>query len=174
MATITIAEFETKLREVKGARMVTFVAKTVPKMVKTDNPFWGHVHKLSEVNGCINWIYQNSVNRQRLREDKEPDFIPAPRAWGQREWRTPFVTHNGKKYLEVKVEKSIQHTYTLHGQLVSKEVEELIKLYLTPHSKAHRQQLDKDVILRDYTLDNIRHFHGLDDYYVIEPSPLSV
>jgi hypothetical protein len=85
-------EFMEMLYTMKGAKIATFVSRTVPALYKNaDNPFCKkdgrkfviQVVKLSEVNGMVGWNYANSVNNQREREGHEEIFVPEPRAWGR-------------------------------------------------------------------------------------------
>lgn len=143
------------LAETKGALPVTMAGYTVPDMRKTNNPFFGRVKKRSHLNGMINWIYQNSVNYQRVREDKEPDFVPMPRRWGQRLEKSPFVAHNDTLYLEVKVQRLLEYRYYVDGREATAEEVEQIESFLPKRKEGRRQELDKVQILRDYTLENI-------------------
>lgn len=142
-----------------GCQAVTIVAATVPTMRKTGNPFYDRetktfsILKRSRTNGLINWIYQNSVNNQRLREGLEPDFEPEPRQWGKRIRGTPFVVHDGKIYLELKVQKSLEHGYfSTDGKPIH---ESEIRPFLSEKAEGLRQGVDNPVILRDYRINNI-------------------
>ena len=174
---ISLVELQNRLDQLKGARVVSFIARTKPEMRKTDNPYWERVTKVSKVVGMVNWIYQNSVNRQRIREDSEPDFEALPRSWGERIHGKPFVTHKDNLYLEVKVESAIQTQYFVDGVPVEREV---IAEWLRPSSEPIRQELEKPVILRDYKLENIRQIDGLpsekheSEYCVVQPVATSV
>ena len=118
MPTITKNQLVDRLMNLRGAKFTTIVAETDPRMLKTGNPFVGAT-KISRVNGVVNWIYQNSVNNQRVRENQPLDqqgeiehFSPEPRKWGQRLKHetghvAPLVEHKGKHYLELKVERSL-------------------------------------------------------------------
>lgn len=149
--TITMQQFVDLILNRKGAQIVTLTTATEPKLKRT-NPF-GTVTKISVVNGVINYNYQNAVNRQREREDKETDFVSQPRTWGQKIPHTPFVEHNGKYYLTIKVEKCQSPTY------VDSTGHEINPDDLRPHmyaqSSSSRQDLDKEIITRDYSLSNV-------------------
>lgn len=146
------------LRNARGATIVTVEARTEPRLLARHpvsgqpNPLKGNLIKVSRVNGIINWGYEGSVNRQRAREEMTPDFEALPRKWGFRLPGTPLVEHDGRLYLELKVERSLDHRYeTFDGlELDSADVE----AYL-PQRSASRQGVSRQVILRDYALDNI-------------------
>lgn len=148
-----LGELKAALMERKGTSFVTIVAVTDPRMRKRDNPYAGRVQKRSSVNGVVGWIYQNSVNRERVREDLEADFEAHPRKWGERIKGTPFVEHKGNTYLELKVERVLSTEYLLDGEPVDREV---IAEWL-PARKAEgaRQEVENPIILRDYRLDSI-------------------
>jgi hypothetical protein len=147
---LSVNELRDNLMGIKGAMILTIEAETLPQMRKTDNPYMG-TRKVSSVNGVINWVYEIAVNNQRLREDKEADFTAFPRKWGKRIKGTPLVEHKGKFYLEMKVQSAKAHY--VHGD-AEIDVSELIP-YFYERSKS-RQGVDKEVILRDYALENIR------------------
>ena len=170
---VTTNQLRRILSRRRSAQMVTFVAETVPRMRMTDNPFRRNRDtKIARVNGVINWIYANSVNRQREREDKRPDFVPLERTWGERLRGLPFVAHvkDGVRrlYLEVKVQKSIYHEYRIDGVPATPEQEEIIEGFLYPHQESARQRLDNPVILRDYTLPNIKQIATGGELLVVE------
>jgi len=149
-----LGELKAALASRKGTSFVTIVALTDPRMRKRGNPYIGRVQKRSTVNGAIGWIYQNSVNRERARENLEPDFEAFPRKWGQRIKGTPFVEHKGKTYLELKVERALSTEYLLDGEVVDKSV---IEEWLPKRKpEGERQEVDRPIILRDYDLANIK------------------
>jgi hypothetical protein len=146
------------LRSFRSAAVVSITARTVPAMRKEDNPFFGRVVKDAHVNGMIRWDYQTAVNRQRVREDRTPDFEEMPRQWGERVRGTPLVEHNGLHYLEVKVQKAHSTYHLDDGTEVPYED---VRPFLKPPGR-HRQGVDDPVILRDYRLDHITSiiWHG--------------
>jgi hypothetical protein len=147
---MTVNELRDTLLAWVGAAIVTIHTDTEPAMNKTGNPYYG-ARKRSAVNGIINWIYESAVNRQRVREGLQPDFKAYPRKWGQRIKGTPLVEHNGNFYLEMKVQQS-NCTYYVGGTVIPSTE---ITPYLRPLSKS-RQGVQKEIILRDYALDNIK------------------
>lgn len=161
MATaITREELRSLLLGHRGAAPVTIVAETVPAMRKTGNPLVGRVTKVSRVNGMIGFIYANSVNNQRRREQEEDAvlFQAFPRKWGERLTGTPVVRHVGKTgvpefYLELKVERSLGHEYRVDGLPVDAET---VECWLPKRTEGARQEVERPVILRDYALRSIR------------------
>jgi len=82
---VTLTELRDELFAVKGASMVTMVARTLPDLIggKKRSPMAG-LEKVSRVNGVINWHYANAVNKQREREGHGEHFTAQPRSWGVR------------------------------------------------------------------------------------------
>lgn len=163
MPTLTKTQLADHLMNLRGAKFTTIVAETDPRMRKTGNPYVG-AKKVSRVNGVVNWVYQNSVNNQRCRENQPLDqsgevehFEPEPRKWGTRLKHdtghvAPLVEHKGKRYLELKVERSLGHEYRLNGEVVDSEA---VAEFLPNRKEGARQKVDNPVILRDYSLENI-------------------
>lgn len=149
--TITLQQFANIVLERKGAQIVTLTTATEPRL-KRSNPF-GPITKISVVNGVINFNYQNAVNKQREREDKETDFVSQPRTWGQKIAHTPFIEHNGKYYLTIKVEKTQSPTYVdSNGHEIN--VSDLIP-HMYAQSESSRQDVEKEIITRDYCMSNV-------------------
>jgi len=150
---MTRQDFVTKLEGLRGATFATLVTNVQPdiKCPKTSG-MAGRIRKRSRINCVLNHIYGNSVNYQREREGKEVDFTPNPRKWGERIRGTTLVCHKGKTYLEVKVEKVYDTQYYLDGQKVERDQ---VAEFLRERSTSSRQDLSKEVVLRDYNVDSI-------------------
>ena len=154
--------------ERRSASIVTITARTVPKVKKGSgrgqapaNPYFGRCEKVARVNGIVNWRYANAVNNQRAREHDGPiedleHFEAEPRRWGQRQDGLPFVEHGEKLYLELKVERSLDHSYFASDtgeQFDNEAVEE----WITRRDESGRQDVERPVILRDYGIESITH-----------------
>lgn len=163
MKLVTREELRKMLAELKGNTFATIVSETVPKMLKTGNPFINRVKKTSRTNVAIGFNYTNSVNNQLLREGKENDFEALPRKWGERIKGTPLVEHKGKCYLECKIEKSIDYVYTLDGEEIGIE---LIQEFLPAKSES-RQGTEKEIFVRDYDLESIRQITMKGEVYQV-------
>lgn len=169
MSSVNVTEEQVReiLLAFRGATPVTIVAETVPAMRKTGNPFVGRVTKTSRVNGMIGWSYDHAVNAQLLREfgpEAEP-FRAFPRKWGVRIEGTPLVEHKGGYYLEIKVERSLAHEYRIDGIPVP---DSTLSPYLSkPSHEGSRQGVERPVVLRDYSLRNIRSLRMMGTEYLI-------
>jgi len=154
MRTLSAADLAKLLSGIKGATFATIVTNTDAR-VKAACPFGRNVRKVSRVNVTLGFQYENAVNRQREREDSEPDFKAEPRKWGERVPGTFLVRHDsGKLYLETKVERSLGHEYRdAAGNLIPADA---IAPYLPTKSGSGRQEVEKTILVRDYALDSIK------------------
>jgi len=162
---ITQRQLAGLLAERRGAQAVTIIARTVPEMRKTNNPWYGRTEKVARVNGMVNWRYENAVNNQRAREGNQEPFAAEPRKWGQRIIGCPFVEYRGELYLEVKVERSIEYQYYVDGKPVDAAV---IAPYLPKRQESGRQDVERPVVLRDYKLATIEQIAIGGKLFVIE------
>lgn len=157
MQHVSIPELRAIISARPGAQFISILARVDARLKKTDNPF-GKVFKTSQVNGVIGFRYASAVNKQRAREFDPADgfefetFEPLPRKWGQRVGA--FVEHNGKTYLEMKVEKSTVVKYeTEDGREVT--AAEIAPWLPKVSSSADHQEVEQQVILRDYAMESI-------------------
>jgi hypothetical protein len=152
MKAINHATLLSLFAQVKGATFATLITETVPKLKKTGNNL-GHVRKVSRVNVCLGFQYDNAVNRQLGREGQEGDFVAAPRQWGVKV--TPMIVeHKEKFYLETKVEKSLDSQYIdENGEEIPFE---LVEPFLPARRKSSRQGTEKEILVRDYSLDSLK------------------
>jgi hypothetical protein len=166
---MTKEELANFLKEIKGTTFCTIETETEPKLRGGKKCPYAGVKKISKVNGAVGFIYENSVNNQRVREDSEPDFESEPRRWGHRVNGTPLVEYNGKFYIEVKVEKTETPLYILNGKFVANED-------ITPYlpETTSRQGVEKEIILRDYSLDSIKMIKIKGQQFVISQEPVHV
>lgn len=157
------------LMGIRGASFATVTTRTDARLKKTGNPF-GHVEKVSRVNVTLGFQYAGSVNRQRVRENETPDFVAMPRAWGERSPHSPLlIEHKGKLYLETKVERSLSHEYrTADGRTLS---DEQVQPFL-PTRSASRQEVEKEILVRDYAIDSIIGIAFQGQEYVVAPATM--
>ena len=151
------------LNNIASCQAVSVNVSTIPSMNKGGNPYYGRVKKDSIVNGLIGFTYGNAVNNQLGREDKNMDFHPKPRKWGERVG--VLVHYKGKTYLELKVQSVSATTYYLDGEEIAvSRIADFIKKRTLPSTQ---DKIDKKVILADYNLDNIKSIRMLGKEYII-------
>jgi len=113
----------------------------------------------------LNFDYAAAVNRQREREGMVADFVAEPRKWGERVAGTPLVTHKGKWYVEAMVRRSEVVGYIMpDGTAV--DPEEVAKWLKVRHGG--RQAVKKPIILRDFSVENIRSMRMKGMEYIID------
>ena len=118
-------------------------------------------------NSMVGVNYTNAVNNQRKREQGEDHeiFVAEQRRWGTRIMRdngkpTPFVFHTkdgkDKLYMTITVrwEKHAKYEDSITGEPIDPSE---FSDFTYARSKSHRQDVEKEVEPRDYTLTNI---HG--------------
>ncbi len=154
------------LLSITGAMPATILVETEVKMNKTNNPYFGEVTKLMEANVFINFNYQNSVNRARVKEGKAADFVAQPRKWGQKVPNTPLILHNGAYYLEARFLGSNRtKTAVFHkGRLLDPAK---ISSFVAVKSESKTQDLEKEVVMRDFKLENIKEITLNGIHYIV-------
>lgn len=164
-------ELAEKLLHYGSTHWVGLRAVHAPEMRVRNNPFAGRVLKLSRVSGLINFRYTKSVNAQRKREAQPDDFQAVPRSWGVRIVGSPLVLHfdSGPQfYLEVKRER-VERWYFDANTLEPINEADLIP-YLPRRRKSKRQNLDSEIVLRDYRLDHIAELSIGGETLAVDPS----
>ncbi len=163
-------DFTARLLALRETQFIGLRAITEPDWAtRRNNPFVKTVLQVSRANGAINWRYARSVNRQRVREDKHPDFKSDERAWGNPVALCPLVVHlldTAHFYLEMKRER-VERWYFDVDTL--KQVPETEVLPYLKRRKPSRQGLDREVILRDYRLDHIAEITINGETWKIDP-----
>lgn len=173
MPSIRRKKLESLLFGVSQSTFVSLTTVTQPDMLKRGNPFAEVARKVTIVVGVIAWQYGRTVNRQRERESRPTDFQAMPRQWGQRIKNTPLVSHvvgeegETRIYLEVKIESRTAHYFDRETN--QRIPEDQLQPFLRPDSPT-RQNLDREVTLRDYRLDHIAELTLNGTRYTIAPA----
>ncbi len=155
---ITQAQLAEIIRNIRGVSFARIDSVTEFRMKKTGNPFAGQVIKVSRIMAIVgNWTYKQSLINQAIRENVDTDFEIQPRKWGTR-LENGIVEHNGKLYLEAKIERSIGSRIVFrNGHFIPENEMESIKTFAVKSSESKTQDtIEKKVILRDYAFDSIR------------------
>lgn len=163
---ISLQQLQDSLSRLTPATIISFLAETEVPLKKDGNPLYGKVKKISRVNGVIGgWNYTKAVNNQRKKEDKPTDFQAFPRKWGNRILQSALVQHKEKCYLEVKVQSS--NIVKFFNKETGEEIasEHVVPFY-REQSKS-RQEVDKEIVLRDYALISIKEIYWAGQTYKI-------
>jgi hypothetical protein len=174
MKQITRIEMIEILNGIKGAKPVTFEFSSPPNMLAKSrvtgepNPFRNDISKVRRYNTIVNFIYENSVNRQRDREDKTANFV-AGTNWGEHVGDNRVVIENKDKfYIQCKLEKVIEQHYQKisNGALVN---DEALAEFFSDRKGSEGQGLDKEVMCIRILADNITAFtHNKERYEIID------
>jgi hypothetical protein len=148
----------------KGTTPIVCHTMTTPPMNKKGNPFFGKVKKVSHIGGLIGINYENSVNNQLEREDKETDFVTKERKWGFHDEENPFIIRHTKKgetaerfYLQIKVQQTHSKPFYLNTETLQVVPTEEIKPYLKDsYSPKTQDGLKKKIVMRDYEIVNLK------------------
>ena len=153
--------------------------RTIPKMRKRNNPYFNQVIKESEIQGMIGFNYRNSVNNQLGRENKEMEFTPKKHKWANSKRKynsndSRIVLYNRKgtkSYLRVKVQSSKKPTYRFNGRFIA---EQTLEPFLIQSKKPKSQEkLDKEIIVRNYDIENITEVKMQGDRMLVVASRVS-
>lgn len=154
---VNLMEMVRALMTIKGATPATFIADTVVKMNKTNNPYHEKVTKRQKSNVFINFDYTKSVNRALAKEGKDADFVASARLWGEKIPNTPLVLHKGKYYLEARFlgnEPEVEYFFE-NGPIVKETFAHHMPTKNTEKIKEH-QGLEEEVVIRTFDCTNIR------------------
>ena len=175
MKVVSRNELAETIKKITGSTIVNFVAETEVRMNKTGNPYLGAT-KVAHVQGSLGWNYENVVNNQLGREDKELDFVAQPQKGKLHTDNKHFLTDEKtrtKTYLVVfplpksEVKREEKPTmYYFNGQVIDVE---LLKPFMVKSYTPQSQGTDKAIIYRTYEFKNIRSMKikVLDADYVV-------
>jgi hypothetical protein len=144
-----------------SATFATIIANVEQDMVKTGNPLRSaNVTKLVNYKFLLNAVYQNAVNNQRVREDKEADF-KAKSNWHEKVYdsKNGAIVRNKNKhentYLSGIVESAEVLQYFVNGKEATTEEIEIIKNFKRV-SSAKNQGVEDEIIFRTIKIEGIK------------------
>lgn len=173
MKYVTRNELAEKIKTVTGSTIVKMVSHTEVRMNKTANPYLGAT-KVSTINGSLGWNYENVVNNQLERENKEREFSAQPPKGKlhtdckhflideKTGTKTYLVIFPLPKSEERKLEEPTR--YFFKGKEIDKEV---LTPFLVKSYKPQSQGTDKAIIYRTYNFDNIVSMRLLSEDYIV-------
>ncbi len=156
-----------------GASPVGLTINTAPDMKGGKScPYAGRVRVETTFGGFVGFNYQRAVNKRRVAEGKEGDFVPSKRPWGVRVEGTPLVEHNGKLYLEYTTLKTHSARTFLDGVEVHDEatLKDIAKWRRESSNAAH-QGLETEFKVRTVALENIRSIRCMGEDIVVQRYP---
>jgi len=181
---ITHAELIRLLLSIDHAQPVGIVTRTVPKMRKTGNQYYGRVTKITEANVFANCNYQDRVNRQLEREGKEANFVAGERAIEMVRMRVDekprAVLYKDKldgtrgEYFEVHFYGHLkcETRYLLDGSAAidKQEFSEFLQVPNSAAIAAH-QGTETEQVIRSYSTRNILEVRYRGTDYVVIQNP---
>lgn len=154
MKTITQSAFAKLLLKIKGARAVSFSALCNARLKA---PF-RDVYCYSHINGMINVNYENAVNNQREREGKLADFVTGSLPYGRWHKGSICLIEQDGKPLQLRLKRECIY-YRFYIRLVAGKLKILpyntVKDAIAPSSINVKQRLNKEVVVRNYSLHGI-------------------
>jgi len=178
MKTVTVSEMIKIIREKTVGTSSITVDLDSPmdgkgKMRTTGNPFVGRgIVKRESLNGMIGYIYANAVNKVAGKEGKE-EREAKQHPWGDMDEKRLFRIHrgNGKHYLSMMVKNAnVEGFFAPDGSMIN---EDEIRKFIPEKKKSSTQDdLDGEVIARDYGMENIRAIRAFGEEYLISTHPL--
>ena len=132
------------------------------KMLKRGNPLASaEITKKVTYNMLLNANYQNMVNKQRERENKEANFVSKPN-WFEKVndgFNGSIVAKKSDTtclYLFFACNNAETHTYYVNGHVATQQEIEIIKQHKQTQAKAVNQGLENDIIVRTIKIEGIQ------------------
>lgn len=157
-------EYETLKQAVDLVKGSTFISLDTITEVKLTggkkNPLQGRVQKVTRganvmiFNSTEQNGYENMIKRRMAEEGKDPStFVLGKRAWGQRIEQSPFIDHNGKKYLECIFVAPGKTVYLVDG--VETDKDDIEGIPVVKENEESQGGIENKVVIRTFSLDSI-------------------
>jgi len=153
-----------------GAQPASIQYVTQPKLTKEGKIIFGEVTKIANVGGMIGYNYENSVNNQLERENKEREFM-AQQLWKGKGKRlsTALATHTekGTFYLTYKAQQTFK-SFHFDSSLNLISNSEIRKYF--PDKTPTNQGVNEgnEVYHREISIDNVKRLKVKKVTYLIE------
>jgi hypothetical protein len=157
-------DYQTLKSAVDHVKGVTFISLDTLTDVKLTggkkNPLQGRVQKATRganvmvFNSTEQNGYENMIKRRMAEEGKDPStFVLGKRAWGQRIEQSPFIDHNGKKYLECIFVSPGKSVYLVDG--VETDKDDIEGIPVVKENEESQGGIENKVVIRSFSLDSI-------------------
>ena len=153
---ITSSELVEILKMEKKGTFSFLKTETTVKMNKTNNPFYGLITKKSEIRVLLGSNYQDRVNNNLEKEEKDRDFIAESCKVGNHVSECVLYNENTKLfYLQAEYFKEIKPKveFYFNGKLIEKE---LFEKFLPKETKPNQNGLTKKVNSISYKIQSIK------------------
>lgn len=142
----------------KGTTFMGLYTETFP-IKKVSSPYFGKLTCRRHYNVIVNFDYTGAVNRQRIKEGKEADFVAHSKGWYERVEKTPLLKHKKTEtlYLRTWVQFAGPASYFLDGKQVL-DIPELEKISADLPIKyaSKSQKLEKEIGFKIFKLSSIK------------------
>lgn len=157
----------------KQPMFISLVAEVDARLKKTNNLYAkANVTKINKYTGTINYNYANSVNYQRVREEKTADFV-AQKGYASKindDYNGCLATHDktGQTYLVFKEQSSQKPIYKVDGKEVDFNTEMYLKQFRIEKRPSVSQGVEKNIEHRNIKLSSIKliTMNGIE--YIVE------
>lgn len=150
-----------------GAQPASIAYVTNPKLNAEGTKKFGQITKIALVGGMIGYSYENAVNNQLEREEKERDFL-SQSLWNGKGKRLNLAlsTHTEKNtyYLTYKQQQTFKAYY--FDSALSLIAYNMIKTFF-PDNKPKNQGTETAIYHREISIDNIRKLKFKKMTYII-------
>jgi len=164
---ITKVQLIEMLKNWKGAQPASISYVTNPKLTKEGTQKFGIVTKIANVGVMIGYSYENAVNNQLEREEKERDFL-AQSLWNGKGKRISLAlsTHIEKNtyYLTYKSQQTFKSYY--FDSALTLIAHNMIKMFFPPN-KPTNQGTETAIYHREISIDNVRKLKFKKMTYII-------
>ena len=166
--TIPRSNMITLLSEVERPTFVHLVTDTKVRMNKTNNPYYEEVRKVLSSNFYIGSVYQDRVNVNREKENKETDFVSSPLS-GKEHISKCVLTDTKtrtKFYLMCEWFKRSypKIDYIHNGNSIDRQ---LFQSFEVKRKESEKQDLEKKVNIVTYGMDSIKEIRMNRTRYIL-------
>lgn len=155
------------LNKVEKSTIINMVTETTVRMNKTGNKFYNLVKKISNQNVIIGNTYENRVNNNLEREDKDRNFEVSKNNVGEHFSKVVLYNENTKKFY-LQYERFNEVKPKVFYSFNDNEIDyNLFKDYIVKSSNYSNQNLDNTVKVMSVTLNNIKELSMFGKKYII-------
>jgi hypothetical protein len=154
---ITKNELINVLNQKETPTFVHIVMETPVRMKKTDNPYFGQVTKITSGNYLIGMDYEQRVNNNSEKEDKERNFVVEPPKGKRHISKCVLIDTKTESVHYLMMERfdeiHPQVTYIMNGDSIEKQ---LFESFMYQSYTSTKQQQDRKVMVITPKIDNIK------------------
>jgi hypothetical protein len=160
MIRMTRNELVDYLKNITGSTFIGVTVNTIPKMRKTNNPFFNRINKRNTIGGIVNFHYDEGVLRRLEKEGKSPDDFKRGTSWHEpilnNNRLTPLCKHKDRDeyYLRLQL-TTIGDPKYLDIKTNTEVDKQTISDFLSEQSSYSNQGLDSPLKILTYSINSI-------------------